>query len=97
MIVADLFWREDGTELDGYQAAARRWPRALLCLICGHLVNPFGPHWLVRDAACHGADLDDPEATAAGMVGLLHPADCYALYLLDADLAGIAIETGDDQ
>jgi len=97
MIVADLFWREDGTELNGYSAAVRCWPCVLLCLMCGHLVNPFGPHWLVRDAACHSADLDDPEATLAGIVGLLHAGDCYALYLMDADLAGVSIETGGDQ
>jgi hypothetical protein len=90
--IADLYWRQDGTELDGYRAAASRWPDVLLCLVCRHLVNPFAPHWLLRDAAQHGADLDDPDATVLGIVGLLHQGDCHALYLLDADLAGITIE-----
>ena len=92
MTIADLYWREDGTSLDGYRAAARCWPDVLLCLVCRHLVNPFGPHWLLRDAAQHAADLDDSIATVLGIVGLLHPGDCHALYVLDADLAGITIE-----
>jgi hypothetical protein len=92
--IADLYWRQDGTELDGYRAAARRWPEVLWCLVCRHLVNPFGPHWLIRDATYADADLDDPTATVLGIVGLLHQGDCHALYLLDADLAGITIEEG---
>lgn len=92
MTIADLYWRADGTKSDGYRAAARRWPKLLLCLVCRHLVNPYGPHWLIRDAAQHGADLDDPTATMLGIVGLLHGGDCHALYLLDADLAGITIQ-----
>ena len=64
----------------------------LLCLLCRHLVNPFMAHWLLRDAAQHGADLDDLTATLLGIVGLLHGGDCHALYLLDANLAGITIQ-----
>jgi hypothetical protein len=90
--IAELYWREDGTELDGYRAAATRWPDVLRCLVCRHLVNPFGPHWLLRDAAQHGADLDDPDATVLGIVGLLHPGDCKTLYLLDAELSGATIQ-----
>jgi hypothetical protein len=90
--IADLYWRQDGTQSDGYRAAVRCWPEVLLCLLCRHLVNPFAAHWLIRDAAQHGADLDDPTATVLGIVGLLHGGDCHTLYLLDADLAGITIE-----
>jgi hypothetical protein len=94
-VVADLYWRPDGTQTDGYRVAARHWHEVLVCLVCRHLVNPFGAHWLIRDATQHGADLDDPTATVLGVVGLLHGGDCHALYLLDADLAGITIEKED--
>jgi hypothetical protein len=90
--IADLYWRQDGTELDGYRAAACRWPEVLLCLLCRHLVNPFAAHWLIRDATYQDADLDDPDATVLGIVGLLHGGDCHTLYLLDADLAGLTIQ-----
>jgi hypothetical protein len=90
--IAELYWRPDGTDLDGYRVAARRWPQVLRCLVCRHLVNSYGAHWLIRDATQHGADLDDPDATMLRIVGLLHDGDCHTLYLLDADLAGITIE-----
>jgi hypothetical protein len=93
--IADLYWRPDGTHTDGYHTAARRYPNILLCKLCHHLVNPFGPHWLIRDAAYTTADLDDPDATLLGIVGLLHPGDCHTLYVLDAALAGISIEEAD--
>jgi hypothetical protein len=93
--IADLYWRPDGTQTDGYRAAARCWPDVLLCLVCRHLVNPYMAHWLIRDAAQAGADLDDPIATVVGIVGLLHGGDCHALYLLDANLAGITIQEDD--
>jgi hypothetical protein len=92
MTTADLYWRPDGTDLDGYYAAVCRWPEVLWCLVCRHLVNRYQAHWLLRDAAQHGADLDDPTATLLGIVGLLHGGDCHTLYLLDADLAGITIQ-----
>jgi hypothetical protein len=93
--IADLYWRQDGTQTDGYHAAASRWADTLLCLVCRHLVNPFGPHWLIRDAAYAGADLDDPTATVLGIVGLLHQGDCKTLCVLDADLAGISTQEED--
>jgi hypothetical protein len=95
MIVADLYWRPDGTDLDGYRAATCRYPGILLCKTCRHLVNPFGAHWLIRDAAYTHADPDDPDATVLGIVGLLHQGDCHTLYVLDADLAGIGLQEED--
>jgi hypothetical protein len=92
LIVAELFHRGCGD----YTAAAARYPDVLACLTCGRPVDPARPHVYARDAAYEAADVDDPEAMLAGIVGLLHPDPCTQRYLDAAARQGIGhLHAGD--